>query len=65
MLQLRTFFSQCTPQALAYLDEHVNEWLGENNAKVLFTNQSFGIIEGKGGQKQPTVFVNVWYEKAE
>ncbi len=64
-MKLRTFFSQCTPQALEYLDEHVNDWLAEKKAKVIFTNQSFGIIEGKGGQKQPTVFVNVWYEETE
>ena len=65
MIQVRTFFSQVTPQALEYLDTHVNDWLAENNVKVIFTNQSFGIVEGKGGQKQPSLFVNVWYEKAE
>ena len=63
MIQLRTFFSKCTPQAMEYLDSHVNDWLKEgNNVKVLFTNQSFGIVEGKGGQREPTLFLNIWYE---
>jgi hypothetical protein len=66
MLQLRTFSSKCTPQALEYLDNHVNEWLKEHSdISIKFTNQSFGVTEGKGGQKEPQLFVNLWYEKAE
>jgi hypothetical protein len=63
VINLRTFFSKCTPQALEYLDQHINEWIEGDNIKVFQTNQSYGIVEGKGGQKEPTLFVNVWYEK--
>lgn len=63
MLKLRTFFSKCTPQALEYLDQHVNDWVEAEEAKVVMTNQSFGAVEGKGGQREPTLFVSVWHEK--
>ncbi|MCD6405564.1 MAG: hypothetical protein J7M19_07035 [Planctomycetes bacterium] len=63
MIKLKTFFSKCTPQAIDYLDEHVNDWLEANKVKIVFTNQAFGIVEGKGGQKEPQLFVNIWYEK--
>ena len=62
MIKVRTFFSKCTPQALEYLDQHINDWLEGENLKVFHANQSYGIVEGKGGQKEPTLFVNVWYE---
>ena len=63
MILLRTFFSKCTPQALEYLDMHVNEWVKKENVRIVLTNQTFGVIEGKGGQKDPNLFLNVWYEK--
>jgi len=65
MILLRTFFSKCTPQALEYLDSHVNDWIKANNPTIRFTNQSFGVVEGKGGQRDPQIFVNVWYEPSE
>lgn len=61
-MRLRTFFSKCTPQAIDYLDGHVNDWMKENKPKVIMTNSSFGVTEGKGGQKEPQLFINVWYE---
>lgn len=63
MILVRTFFSKCTPQALEYLDMHVNDWITKENVKVVNANQSFGVIEGKGGQRDPNLFINVWYEK--
>lgn len=63
MILMRTFFSKCTPQALEYLDQHVQDWVLKEHAKILFANQSFGVIEGKGGQKDPNLFLNIYYEK--
>ncbi|MCD6405046.1 MAG: hypothetical protein J7M19_04410 [Planctomycetes bacterium] len=63
MIKLKTFFSKCTPQAIDYLDQHVNDWLEANKVKVVMTNQSFGVVEGKGGQREPQLFVTLWYEK--
>ncbi len=65
MLRLRTFCSKCTPQALEYLDEHVNDWAEKENADIVMTNMSFGVIEGKGGQREPNLFMNIWYKKSE
>ena len=65
MIYLRTFFSKCTPQAIDYLDQHVNNWVDQTKSRIVFANQSFGVIEGKGGQKDPNLFLNVWYEKGE
>ena len=65
MIYLRTFFSKCTPQAIEYLDQHVNEWVDKTKSRIVFANQSFGVIEGKGGQKDPNIFMNIWYEKAD
>ena len=64
MIKLRTFASKCTPQALEYLDEHVNDWIDETGAQVKFANQNFGVVEGKGGQRDPHLFINIWYEPA-
>ena len=49
VILLKTFFSKCTPQAIEYLDIHVNDWVVKENAKILSANQSFGVVEGKGG----------------
>lgn len=65
MILLKTFFSKCTPQAIDYLDQHVNEWIHKNNAKVVHSAMSVHVIEGKGGQKEPNLFMNVWYEPTE
>jgi len=62
---LRTFWSKTTPQAFEYLDLHVKEWVLKENVKIVNANQSFGILEGKGGQKEPNIVLSVWYEKAE
>lgn len=64
MIQVRTFNSKCTPQALEYLDQHVNDWLKSSGAKFVSASQSFGTVEGKGGQREPNLFINIWYEKA-
>ena len=63
MILLKTFFSKCTPQAIDYLDIHVKEWVEKENARIVDTNQSFGVIEGKGGQREPQLFITIWYEK--
>jgi len=60
---LKTFFSKCTPQAIDYLDIHVNEWAAKEKARIVNANQSFGVLEGKGGQKEPNLFLTLWYEK--
>lgn len=65
MILVRTFNSKCTAQALEYLDSHINDWIKANNPSIKMTNQSFGVVEGKGGQKDPQIFVNIWYEPAE
>jgi hypothetical protein len=64
VILLKTFFSKCTPQAIEYLDIHVNDWIAKENVKIVNANQSFGVVEGKGGQKEPQLFINIWYEKA-
>lgn len=65
MILIRTFSAKCTPQALDYLDTHINDWVKETNPTIKMTNQSFGSVEGKGGQRDPQLFVSVWYEPAE
>ena len=62
-MKFKTFFSKCTPQALDYLDSHVNDWLAAKHGKLIYTNVNTGEVEGKGGGKEPTIFVNVWYEE--
>lgn len=65
MVKLKTFTSKCTPQAIEYLDQHANEWIEKTKAVVKNSTMSFGVVEGKGGQKEPLLFINIWYEVAE
>ena len=62
MLQVHTFMSKTTPQALEYGDQHINEWLAKHGVKVVFVNQSSGTIEAKTGARESVLFINVWYE---
>jgi hypothetical protein len=65
VILLKTFFSKCTPQAIEYLDQHVNEWIQKHNAKVVHSAMTVHVVEGKGGQKEPNLFMNVWHEPSE
>lgn len=62
MIHVKTFAAKCTPQALDYMDQHINDWVKATRAAIVFATQSFGAIEGKGGQREPQLFINIWYE---
>jgi hypothetical protein len=63
MWQVRTFMAKTTPQALEYGDQHINEWITKENAKINFVSMATGQIEAKMGAKETVLFINVWYEK--
>jgi hypothetical protein len=58
-IHVRTFHSKITEDALAYMDQVINEWLDRNpQYEVKFVNSTVGILSGK--LKEPALVCQVW-----
>jgi len=56
---VRTFHAKITEDALAYLDQTINEWLDENpQYEVKFVSSTVGILSGK--LKEPALLCQIW-----
>ncbi|MHC4589432.1 MAG: hypothetical protein ACYTAQ_08840, partial [Planctomycetota bacterium] len=58
-IHVRTFHAKITEDALAYLDQTINEWLDENpQYEVKFVSSTVGILSGK--LKEPALLCQIW-----
>ena len=58
--RVRTFHTRLSNNAMAFLDEQVNEWVDENpDIEVKFSTSAVGMVEGK--KTEPHLIINVWY----
>jgi hypothetical protein len=58
-IHVRTFHSKLTADALAYMDQSVNEWLDAHpQYEVKFVNSTVGTLTGK--LKEPNLICQVW-----
>ena len=57
---VKTFFAKLQPGSIRFLDEQINNWLGENpGITIKRTNTVTGEIQGK--QTEPNIIVTIWY----
>jgi hypothetical protein len=58
-IHVKTFHSKITEDALAYMDQTINEWLDEHpEYEVKFVSSTVGILSGK--LKEPALLCQVW-----
>ena len=58
-IHVKTFHSKLTDDALAYMDQQINEWLDAHpEYEVKFVSSTVGILSGK--VREPHVICNVW-----
>ena len=58
-IHVRTFHSKLTDDALAYMDQCINEWLDAHpQYEVKFVHSTVGILTGK--LKEPNLICQVW-----
>ena len=58
--RVRTFHTRLSNNAMAFLDEQVNEWVDENpDIEVKFSTSTVGMVESK--KTEPHLIINVWY----
>lgn len=58
--RIRTFHTRLSENAMAYMDDQINEWIDKNpDIEVKFTNAVIGGVEGKN--IEPHLIVSVWY----
>ncbi|MCK4629776.1 MAG: hypothetical protein KAT56_12285 [Sedimentisphaerales bacterium] len=58
--RVRTFHTRLSNNAMAFLDEQVNEWIDENpDIEVKFSTSTVGMVESK--KTEPHLIINVWY----
>ncbi len=58
-IHVKTFHSKLTDDALAYMDQSVNEWLDAHpQYEVKFVNSTIGTLTGK--LKEPHIICQVW-----
>jgi hypothetical protein len=58
-IHVKTFHCKLTDDALAYLDQCINEWLDAHpQYEVKFVSSSIGILTGK--LKEPALICQVW-----
>jgi hypothetical protein len=58
-IHVRTFHAKITEDALAYMDQTINEWLDENpQYEVKFVSSTVGILSGK--LKEPALLCQIW-----
>ncbi|MDY7107709.1 MAG: hypothetical protein SYC29_03640 [Planctomycetota bacterium] len=58
-IHVRTFHSKITDDALAYMDQQINEWLDAHpEYEVKFASMTVGTHSGK--LKEPHVICSVW-----
>lgn len=59
-IHVQTFFTKLTQDAVAYMDQSINEWLDENpQYEVKFVNSNIGTMRGKVGP-QDVLICQVW-----
>lgn len=58
-IHVRTFHSKLTDDALAYMDQCINEWLDAHpQYEVKFVNSTVGVLTSK--LKEPHIICQVW-----
>ncbi|MCK5272718.1 MAG: hypothetical protein KAJ52_09065 [Sedimentisphaerales bacterium] len=58
--RVRTFHTRLSNNAIAFLDEQINEWVDENpDIVVKFSTSTVGMVEGK--KTEPHLIISVWY----
>ena len=58
-IHVKTFHSKITDDALAYMDQQINEWLDAHpEYEVKFVSSTVGIHSGK--LKEPHIICNLW-----
>ena len=59
-IHCRSFFAKLTSDAVAYMDQSINEWLDEHpQYEVKFVNSTIGTMRGKVGP-QEVLICQVW-----
>lgn len=59
-IHVQTFFSKITSDAVAYMDQSINEWMDEHpEYEVKFVNSTIGTMRGKQGP-QEVIICQVW-----
>ncbi len=58
-IHVKSFNAKLRPDALAYMDQQINEWLDAHpQYEVKFVTSSVGDLKGK--TTEPTLILNVW-----
>ena len=58
-IHVKTFHGKLTDDALAYMDQQINEWLDSHpEYEVKFVTSTVGVLSGK--TKEPHVISQIW-----
>ena len=61
-MRVQTFMGKVSVEGLRQLDEHVNNWITENNVEPKSIHQVFGYERSReGGSPEPVIITSVWY----
>lgn len=62
-MKVHSFMGKVGIEGLHQMDNHINEWLADNKAKVIDIQQSFGThMHHDGRREEPVLLITVWYE---
>jgi hypothetical protein len=62
-MQVQTFTSKVSVEALRQMDEHINQWLSKHNVVLARVTQTFGEDHSHEGHgPEPVLVTCLWFE---
>lgn len=61
MIKVKSFLGKVTHEGIYQMDNHINDWLKDNEVTPLQIKQSFGMERLRGESEEPVVIITVWY----
>ncbi len=61
-MRSQTFLAKVSIEALRQMDEHINQWMLDNDVKPKHVLQTFGYERSRGeGESEPVIVTSIWY----
>ena len=61
-MRVQTFLGRVSTESMQQMEEHINDWLTEDNVEPKHIKQSFGYERAnQSSVQEPVIVVTVWY----
>ena len=61
-MKIQSFIGKSNLDGLHHMDEHINNWMKENNIIPMHVTQTSGCERFHGGDEEPIIVTSIWYD---